>query len=58
MPIIVISATDYDGLIGSGMGSRFQTELLAEFVYDMKFRKKNINENSFVGQIHRESSNG
>jgi len=42
VPILVISATDYDGRIGSGMGSRFQTELLAEFAYNMQFTKTKI----------------
>ncbi len=31
MPILIISAADCDVRIGSGMGSRFQAELLAEF---------------------------
>jgi hypothetical protein len=42
VPILVISATDYVGRIGSGMGSRFQTELLAEFAYNMQFTKTKI----------------
>jgi hypothetical protein len=42
VPILVISATDYDGRIGSGMGSRFQTELLAEFAYNVQFTKTKI----------------
>ena len=42
MPILVISATDYDGRIGSGIGSRFQTELLAEFAYNLQFLESKI----------------
>lgn len=42
MPILVISATDYDGRIGYGMGSRFQKELLVEFAYNMQFTKTKI----------------
>ena len=42
MPALVISVTYYDGWFGSGMGSRFQTELLADVVYNMQFTKTKI----------------
>ena len=42
MPILVISTTDFDGRISSGLGSRFQTELLTVFAYDMQFTKTKI----------------
>jgi len=42
VPILVILATDNDGRIDSGMGSHIQTELLAEFAYNMPFTKTKI----------------
>jgi hypothetical protein len=59
VPILVISATDYDGRIGSGMGSRFQAGLLAEIGVEYTVHEnENSFENSFVGHIQGESFNG